>query len=39
MEELPLGTRFVKGVFQAVEELVEEDRQVPRDMRTGELAK
>ena len=35
----PLGTRLVEGVFQVVEELVEEDRQVPEDRRTGEVAK
>ena len=39
MEELPLCTRLVEGVFQVVEELVEEDRNVPGDRRTGELAK
>ena len=39
MEELPPGTRLVEGRFQVVEELVEEDKQVPGDRRTGELAK
>ena len=39
MEELPLGTRLVDGMFQIVEELVEEDRLVPWDSRTGELAR
>ena len=39
MEELPPGTRMVDGRFQVVEELVEEDLQVPGDRRTGELAK
>ena len=29
----------MEGVFQVVEELVEEDRQVPEDRRTGEVAK
>ena len=39
MEELPPGTRLVEGRFQVVEELVEEDKQVPGDRRMGELAK
>ena len=39
MEELPPGTRMVDGRFQVIEELVEEDKQVPGDRRTGELAK
>jgi hypothetical protein len=38
MEELPPGTRLVEGRFQLVGELVEEDRQVPGDKRTGKLA-
>jgi hypothetical protein len=39
MEELPPGTRLVEGRFQVVGELVKEDRQVPGDKRTGEMAK
>ena len=39
MEELPLGTSLVDGMFQIVEELVEEDRLGPGDRRTGELAR
>ena len=39
MEELPPGTRLVEGNFRVVEELVEEDKLVPGDRRTGELAR